>query len=143
MQEIYTTIIVLVSFPLLWILVIFLVGKLGSWRAISARFPFSAGMTSGERNERKSFQSIRVGVSNYSGITNFESSSYGLHISVFILFKPGHPDILIPWQELRLGVSKWPLHTYKFEFESLPGRSFATYKALGEWILMQKKIFVS
>jgi len=142
MQEIYTTIIALGSFPFLWILVIFLVGKLGSWRAIADKFPFTSGMTTSAQNERRSFQSIRVGVSNYSGVTNFESSPYGLHISVFILFKPGHPDMLIPWQELRLGTSKWPLHTYKFEFESLLGKSFATHKTLGEWIIQQKKQFV-
>ena len=65
-------------------------------------------------------------------------------MSVMFLFRPGHGDILIPWQELQAEENKGILHNmYKFSFMSLPGRYFYTYKILGEWILEKKKEYVA
>jgi len=127
------------GFLLFWCAIVFVIGKLGGWGAIVHRFPYT-GATAGGGNERKRFQSIKIGLSNYSGVVNFEALPQGLHMSTIFLFKFGHSDVLIPWEELCVESGKGLLHhMYQFSFVSLPHKSFSTMKGLGDWIIENKK----
>jgi hypothetical protein len=45
----------------------------------------------------RQFQSMRLGVCNYSTCMSFALSSEGFYMKVFFLFSTGHSPLLIPW----------------------------------------------
>lgn len=126
MLKFVSTIIVLGSF---FGFLTYLFKQLGTWRQIALRFPHTVLGYSGER---KTFQSIKIGLVNYRHMVHFESLPQGLHMSVLSVFKLGHPDALIPWHELEIHDNKGLFQNmYQFSFVSLPGKSFNNFRSWG------------
>lgn len=46
------------------------------------------------------FQFLRIGWCDYNGCVTYHVAPEGLFISIWLIF-PGHPALLIPWNELR------------------------------------------
>jgi hypothetical protein len=40
--------------------------------------------------------------SHYGNILTFGANSSGLYMSIFALFRAGHPPLLIPWSEIKV-----------------------------------------
>lgn len=128
-----------IGFAIFWFLLISFIGKIGGWGKIAYHFPYT-GMA-GAIGQRKRFQTVKVGISNYN--VDFEALPQGLHMYMMFLFKPGHSDILIPWQELQITDNMGLFQNmYKFSFASLPDKSFYAYQKLGEWIIEQKRQYM-
>jgi hypothetical protein len=98
-------------FPLIFVVLIFmaisiLIGVIGGWRSLASAYllsdPFPAG--------RCWFQSARMrfGLA-YNGCLIVGADQRGLYISIFFLFRIGHPPLFIPWQDVSIsfGRSKW------------------------------------
>jgi hypothetical protein len=88
----------LVFFAGMWIGVCILLARLGGWRRLAQRYP-AQQQANGKRFR---MQSAKVGPVSYNGCLNFCAAQQGLQISVIFIFKPGHPPVFIPWDEIRV-----------------------------------------
>ncbi len=62
-------------------------------------------------------QGGRVGMVNYNGCLTIHSSAEGLHLSVWLPFRLGHPPLFIPWDTVHNATAKRFLWTRFVVFE--------------------------
>ncbi|MBN2580658.1 MAG: hypothetical protein JXB10_16855 [Pirellulales bacterium] len=81
----------------MWCAVSLLLSAMGGWHRLAEKFP-ALHQPSG-----KPFfmQGGKVGMVTYSGCLIIYNSPEGLYLSVFLLFRVGHPPIFIPWNAIR------------------------------------------
>jgi hypothetical protein len=86
---------VLLAFPLIWVLVALAVATLGGWRGLAQAYPASGRI----RGAVFIGQSLSLGLlgsyRNCLEVTVEEEA--GIHLIPMLLFRVGHPAILIPW----------------------------------------------
>lgn len=87
-------------FAAIWLGILFLVSRFGGWNRLYKcyKFPLNAQ----KPFKVKKFQSIQLGLSNYNGVMTLSLYPEGLGMEVMILFRFGHPKILIPWRDIKL-----------------------------------------
>lgn len=85
----------LVVFPAFWSGVVWLVGQFG-WRRLARDYETDAPITG--RTFR--MQTATVGGANYSSSLTISIEPDGLRMAPMALFRPGHPPVLIPWDEI-------------------------------------------
>jgi hypothetical protein len=85
----------LVSFPLLWCGVSFMLARIGGWSSLAARY------RTDNRPEGKAFymQGGRIGMVIYSACLTIHVTEGGMYLAVFPLYRIGHPCLFIPWTE--------------------------------------------
>lgn len=83
-------------FCLFWCVVLYILSRMGKWAALAGRYRVSAVPF----GKRFVCQSGKVGVVNYNSCLNVIVSGDGLYLSIFPLFRPWHPPLLIPWSDL-------------------------------------------
>ena len=84
-----------VVFPLFWMSIVWLIGKLGGWSALAAQYPADLP----PRGEAFSWRTARLGFfGSYSNSLNVTVSDEGIHLAPLIFFKFGHASIFIPWE---------------------------------------------
>lgn len=92
--------LIFVMFPIcfvaLWCFVNWMLAQLGGWARLAEKYPGSPTPT----GTKFCGQSGRVGYARYNGILTIHTSPEGLHVAVMILFRIGHPPMLIPWTEI-------------------------------------------
>jgi hypothetical protein len=85
---------------------LFFLGLSFNWVAVSFLFAYSSGWSQLAKQYRTSqsppnnlsfMNSGRVGWVSFKGCLNIGVTSKGLYLSVFPLFRLGHPPLLIPW----------------------------------------------
>lgn len=100
METLQTITIILgstLAFILFWLAIIWLIAHLSGWSKLAGVYPSHIPF-----NETCwSMQSgrFRWG-SNYSGILHVCADNRALHLSVFVLFRPGSPPLSIPWEDI-------------------------------------------
>jgi len=57
---------------------------------------------------------------------------WGLHLSVLFPFRPGHPPLLIPWQDISAIETKRGFGGYEMRFRRVPGVAMQVSKDLGD-----------
>lgn len=84
----------LVVFPLFWSGVVFLISRLSGWATLAGRYRTDrpVGGIAGGR--------IRMGVASYDRVLRLEARPEGLAMDVFVLFRPGHVPLCVPWAEV-------------------------------------------
>lgn len=86
----------IMALTLFWAFVVWLIALLGGWSKLAAVYPARPPF-----NESCwSLQSARFRWSSYSGILKVCADAQALHLSVFPLFRPGHPPLSIPWEDI-------------------------------------------
>lgn len=84
-----------VVFPLFWSGIVLLIGQLSGWTSLGTQFrartPVAGQQVTG----------MRVGWASYNNVARVEATPEGLGIDVFVLFRPGHPPLRLPWSEVR------------------------------------------
>lgn len=111
----------------------FLIGRISGWSTL-ANFYRSSGEFLGQRWRFQSGQlRWRMGYNNCLTIGANES---GLYLSVFFLFRIGHPSLFIPWGEISTSTQKnfWG-HYIEFRFRQTQRIPFRVSFALGKKIL--------
>jgi len=85
-------------FVLFWsFAVMFLVARLTGWATLAQRFRLTSTFT----GPTWAFQSARMRWStHYGSCLNVGADATGLTLSVFFLFRPGHPPLFVPWSEI-------------------------------------------
>ncbi len=86
-----------VFFATMWICVAQIVAFLGGWRLLAQRFR-APGDFNGQK-WRMERASMRFGC-HYNNILTVGADQFGLFVATFILFRPGHPALFVPWTEI-------------------------------------------
>ena len=86
----------LAAFPLFWAAVCWLIARAG-WARLAGAYRAETRPTG------KTFRMVsgRVGAANYSGVLTVSVEPGGLRLAVMAPFRPGHPPLLFPWDEVR------------------------------------------
>ena len=84
-------------FLALWLVVSFLIAVFGGWRQLSRSYRASSDFM----GERWRFRSISMRwATGYNNVITIGADPTGLYLSVFFLFRFGHPPLFLPWTEL-------------------------------------------
>ena len=90
-----------VAFPTLWLTGSLIIANVGGWAALARRFRLHEPLPSG----RWRFQSAGMRwTTRYGACLTVAANHLGLYLSVFPLFRLGHPPLFIPWTEISLAV---------------------------------------
>jgi len=85
------------GFAFMWTLVCFITAGLGGWSKLAGRFRAAEE----PEGEIFSMQSGRFRFMNYNSVLKIIPANRGLYLSVFFLFRPFHPPLLVPWEAIR------------------------------------------
>lgn len=99
MQDLLTRypLAVIPFFLLFWCVVNFLIAALTGWSTLARRFRMQSPFTSPTWR----FQSARMRWStHYGSCLTVGADPTGLMLSVFFLFRVGHPPLFVPWSEI-------------------------------------------
>ena len=115
-----------IFFLVLWVLVNLIISRLTGWARMASHYPVMGAFT----GKIWRFQTIgtRRGM-GYKGSTNVGADSRGLHLSLFFIFRFGHPAIFVPWRDITI-TEKQVFKSKELELrfrktEDLPVRIFA------------------
>lgn len=97
MPEYYIPLLAFGGFVAFWTILVTVISRLG-WGKLADRF---AAVTKPSDGKTYWGQSARIGISNYNGCVNVRVCVRGLYLTVFPVFRPGHPPVLIPWHAIR------------------------------------------
>ena len=113
----------------LWTGVGFVISLIGGWfdlgRIYRARQPF--------HGQCWHFQDAQFRlIAGYHNVVSVGANAEGLFLSVFFLFRSGHPPLFIPWQDIsvRPGRYFW-FRVYRFEFRQVPSVRLRLKEKLG------------
>lgn len=85
-----------VAFPALWSGVTWLMGIVSGWSRLASRY-----RTDGRAEVTVlSAGSARIGGAAYNNMLQVGIQPEGLRLSVWRIFRPGHPPLLIPWSDI-------------------------------------------
>src|SRR5262245_26166109 len=105
-------------FAALWLSISLLLSWIGGWQKLAGSYSANQKIT-GVRFWMNS-AGMRWGVS-YRGCVNLGAAPEGLFLSVFPLFRAGHPPLLIPWADISISRVKWIfMETARLEFREVP-----------------------
>ena len=101
------------AFALFWSGIAWTIGQAGGWGALARRFrtdappdpnAWASHVTSGS-----------VGSARYNGVLRVWVQPDGLRLAVWAPFRPGHPPVLVPWNEITAVERKRFLGLSRFE----------------------------
>ncbi len=84
------------AFVAWWSFVCFLLGLVSGWRGLAARYRTELPAPPDQR----SFLGGTVGWVNHRGTLQLGVAEDGLDLRVLVLFRPGHPPLRIPWDDI-------------------------------------------
>jgi hypothetical protein len=83
--------------------------------------------------ETRHFRSAQIGSSAYRSCLTMGARPWGLYLSVLFPFRPGHPPLLIPWQDISATETKRGFGSgYEMRFRRVPGVAMQVSKDLGD-----------
>jgi hypothetical protein len=99
---------ILVFVVVLWCSVSFLIGFVSGWFSLSRRFIKQSEPYGETRSAGPFFYGVcmRFWLS-YNQVIRMTAAEDALYLSVFFLFRIGHPPLCIPWKEIQLGRTKF------------------------------------
>ncbi|HEY1380157.1 MAG TPA: hypothetical protein VGF55_25370 [Gemmataceae bacterium] len=110
-------------FAVLWCGVLLLIGRMGGWSRLAAAYRHD-GRFDGYRTRFASgeLRGPLLGLPcNYGGCLTLGSNPDGLYLAVLPLFRPGHPPLFIPWQDVTAEVKQgWLTTSTTFAFRRAP-----------------------
>jgi hypothetical protein len=118
-----------VIIPLFWFLLSALIARASGWKALAEAYPLQSDPT----GTKLRFQSATLRwSSNYTGLVQIGCDSQGLYLSIFLLFRIGHPPMFIPWGDIRTESRGGLVPGLTLRFSRKPGVPFTISRALGE-----------
>lgn len=115
------------------IAIFFLIGRISGWATLANFYRFSGEFM----GERWQFQSAQMRWKlGYNNCLTIGVNETGLYLSVFFLFRVGHPTLFIPWTEISTNKKKGYFRTYmEFRFKQAPAIPFLVTERLGQRIV--------
>jgi hypothetical protein len=87
----------IVFFVALWCLILFLISVVSGWHSLARRFRCTREFARDAWTFRSAYMRY---LSHYGTCLSFGADSSGLYLSVFPIFRVGHPPLFIPWSEV-------------------------------------------
>jgi hypothetical protein len=88
-------------FVMAWTVALSLIARLSGWSALAERYeavdPFE-GPT--RRFQTIAMSRFKLVPATYGNIVNIGADARGLHLSLFLPFRPFHPRLVVPWSDL-------------------------------------------
>ena len=98
----------LALFVVVWIFTCQVIGWASGWHALSQRFTRQSEPYGDTRSAGPFFYGVYTRFKiHYSSVIRMTASDNALYLSVLFLFRPGHPPLCIPWQEIELGRTRF------------------------------------
>ncbi len=119
-----------IFFIVLWIMVHFLISRLTGWARMAGHYPDMGGFS----GKKWRFQTIttRRGM-GYRGSVNVGADARGLYLSVFFLFRFGHPPIFVPWRDITITEKKiFKIQLLELRFRKTENLSVRIVAKLGD-----------
>ncbi len=88
-----------VVFPIIWIAICILLSRISGWHKLAQKY-LCIDFVSGEKWQFRSAK-LRYSV-GYIGCVNFVANREGLGISIFFVFRVGHPPLFIRWTDIEI-----------------------------------------
>lgn len=109
------------------------VARLSGWSRLAEQYRANQPF----QGEKWRFQSVQMRyLSHYNNCVTFGADFQGLYIAMFFLVRPGHPPLLIPWEELEIRPKQRFFMTgYELSFPRVPGVIMWVTPRLGEKIV--------
>jgi hypothetical protein len=126
-----------IFFVLLWIIITAFTSWLGGWARLAGYYaalsPFSG--------QKRTMQSGYLNWARYRGVLTLGANESGLYLAVMVLFRVGHPPLLIPWHDITVTVKKGILGTYMvLTFAKVPGMKLRIRRGVGDdWLWAQNR----
>jgi hypothetical protein len=87
----------LLLFVVFWFSFSWILAKRSGWAKLASAYPAPRSLD----GAHWSFQSARFGRrASYRGTIHVSADSLGMHLSMFLPFRFGHPPVFVPWTEL-------------------------------------------
>jgi len=99
---------ILIASAAFWCLVCFLIGLASGWSSLSRRFAAQSEPCGETRQAGPLFYSVYLRFwGHYSSVVRVISATDALYLSVLLPFRPGHPPLCIPWNEINFGRTRF------------------------------------
>ena len=130
MDEPLIAVLVLLSFPVAWMIMLPLMARVGGWARLAEHYEARDDF----EGQRWRFESARFNRRvNYGGCLTFGANARGLHLSTWILFRPGHPALFIPWSDVTMKKTTYWMFPYvELSFRRAPERPLLIRQKLGQ-----------
>lgn len=89
------------AFLVLWFFGLWFGSRVCGWRRLAEAYPSTS-----EFNCETRPTSARVGSCTYNGILNVGASEAGLYLIPALIYRPFHPPLLIPWDDIDANVHR-------------------------------------
>jgi hypothetical protein len=99
------------GFPLFWVFLMYLASTLGGWGALAAQYT-APNLEGDVPLAQWRWQTMGMRWANYNGVATITLYEEGIHFAVPLLFRPGHPPFLLPWEEMQLRRKKMLFQKY-------------------------------
>ncbi|MBY0457434.1 MAG: hypothetical protein K2V38_08875 [Gemmataceae bacterium] len=124
--------LVAAGFTLWWGFLLNVIGFASGWWALARRYPAKAHFD----GTRFHFCSAKIGWSNYGGALTFVVNAEGIRLSVLFPFRPGHPPLFLPWEDLDVTVTKgWFLDYLDLRYRQAPHVRLRLKKHFGDKLI--------
>jgi hypothetical protein len=102
-----------VLFVAVWVLALTFSSALSGWFTLANHFRSDLDPTGETRTAAPFFFTVYFRYwTHYSGIVRLTTAADGLYLSVFFLFRPGHPPLRIPWNEIQFSQTRRFFQSY-------------------------------
>ncbi len=127
----------------LWVIPIFVVAwgwfliqsiaRISGWSRLAEQYRANQPF----QGEKWRFQSVQMRyLSHYNNCVTFGTDFQGLYIAMMFIVRPGHPPLLIPWEELEIRPKqRFFTNGHELSFPRVPGVTMWVLPRLGEKIV--------
>ncbi len=135
-MERYLPLLALPAFLLLWCGVLFLLARLGGWTELAQRYATELPFPDGCRY----FVSAQFrALTRYGGCLIAGADAQGIYLKPWLLFRPFHPPLHIPWAEIAVtDEQQWLWRCVRFTFPGVPGAYCRFRAATAAFLLRQR-----
>lgn len=100
-------------FVAVWTLALTFTSALSGWFTLANHFRSDLDPTGETRTAPPFFYTVYFRFwTHYSGVVRLTSAADGLYLSVFFPFRPGHPPLRIPWNEIQFSRAQRIFRSY-------------------------------
>lgn len=118
-------------FVAVWIGSMYLIAFAGGWRDLARVYRSDLPMELAHEWRNRGGQMRNT--TRYNGCLNLGANSIGLRLSLWSLFRPGHPPLFIPWTDIQATpVRGMFFEMLEFSFARVPGVTLKVRRELGE-----------
>jgi hypothetical protein len=115
-----------------WAFVLNVLGFMSGWWSLAKAYPHTGHFD----GKLRRFRSLKLNWVNVNGAVTIGTNAEGLYLAMFVLFRPGHPPVFIPWEDVSAKVVKgWLWMQYlELRFAKVPNLRMRISEKLGRQI---------